>query len=106
MRRAGLSERVARVLLLEEPGHEAFVTRFQQTTGAVMAKGVEDTAFYRYNRLVSLNEVGGIRAGSRARSRSSTPRAWSAPSASRSGSWPPRRTTPSAAPTCGPGSGC
>ncbi len=59
MRRAGLSERVARVLLLEEPGHEAFVTRFQQTTGAVMAKGVEDTAFYRYNRLVSLNEVGG-----------------------------------------------
>ena len=36
-----------------------FVTRFQQTTGPVMAKGVEDTACYRYNRLVSLNEVGG-----------------------------------------------
>ena len=34
-------------------------TRFQQTTGPVMAKGVEDTAFYRYHRLVSLNEVGG-----------------------------------------------
>ncbi len=33
--------------------------RFQQLTGAVMAKGVEDTAFYRYNRLISLNEVGG-----------------------------------------------
>ncbi|MEO8207497.1 MAG: malto-oligosyltrehalose synthase, partial [Chloroflexota bacterium] len=33
--------------------------RFQQLTGAVMAKGVEDTAFYRYHRLVSLNEVGG-----------------------------------------------
>ena len=33
--------------------------RFQQTTGAVMAKGVEDTAFYVYNRLISLNEVGG-----------------------------------------------
>ncbi len=33
--------------------------KFQQYTGAVMAKGVEDTAFYRYNRLVSLNEVGG-----------------------------------------------
>jgi (1->4)-alpha-D-glucan 1-alpha-D-glucosylmutase len=32
--------------------------RFQQTSGMVMAKGVEDTAFYRYNRLVSLNEVG------------------------------------------------
>lgn len=33
--------------------------RFQQTTGAVMAKGVEDTAFYRWHRLVALNEVGG-----------------------------------------------
>src|SRR5262249_23042061 len=36
-----------------------FVMTFQQTTGPVMAKGVEDTAFYVYNRLVSLNEVGG-----------------------------------------------
>jgi (1->4)-alpha-D-glucan 1-alpha-D-glucosylmutase len=36
-----------------------FVLRFQQITGPVMAKGVEDTAFYLYNRLVSLNEVGG-----------------------------------------------
>jgi len=36
-----------------------FVMKFQQTTSPVMAKGVEDTAFYRYNRLVSLNEVGG-----------------------------------------------
>src|SRR5207244_7803394 len=35
-----------------------FVTLFQQTTGAVMAKGVEDTAFYRYVRLLALNEVG------------------------------------------------
>jgi (1->4)-alpha-D-glucan 1-alpha-D-glucosylmutase len=35
------------------------VMRFQQHTGAVMAKGVEDTAFYNYNRLVALNEVGG-----------------------------------------------
>ncbi|WP_309648313.1 malto-oligosyltrehalose synthase [Nocardioides sp.] len=33
--------------------------RFQQTSGMVMAKGVEDTAFYRYARLTSLNEVGG-----------------------------------------------
>ena len=33
--------------------------KFQQYTGAVMAKGVEDTAFYRYNRLISINEVGG-----------------------------------------------
>lgn len=36
-----------------------FVMRFQQITGPVMAKGVEDSAFYVYNRLVSLNEVGG-----------------------------------------------
>jgi (1->4)-alpha-D-glucan 1-alpha-D-glucosylmutase len=36
-----------------------WVMRFQQLTGPVMAKGVEDTAFYVYNRLVSLNEVGG-----------------------------------------------
>ena len=56
---AGLAERLARVLLLEEPGHPEFVTRFQQTTGPVMAKGVEDTAFYRYGRLLALNEVGG-----------------------------------------------
>ena len=36
-----------------------FAQRLQQFTAPVMAKGVEDTAFYRYNRLVSLNEVGG-----------------------------------------------
>jgi (1->4)-alpha-D-glucan 1-alpha-D-glucosylmutase len=36
----------------------AIVSHFQQYTGPVMAKGVEDTALYRYNRLVSLNEVG------------------------------------------------
>ena len=36
-----------------------FAMRFQQFTGPVTAKGVEDTAFYRYHRLVSLNEVGG-----------------------------------------------
>lgn len=36
-----------------------FVMKFQQVTGPVMAKGLEDTAFYIYNRLVSLNEVGG-----------------------------------------------
>ena len=33
--------------------------KFQQYTGPVMAKGVEDTSFYRFNRLISLNEVGG-----------------------------------------------
>lgn len=36
-----------------------FTVRFQQTSGPVQAKGVEDTAFYRWFRLVSLNEVGG-----------------------------------------------
>jgi (1->4)-alpha-D-glucan 1-alpha-D-glucosylmutase len=38
---------------------DELVVRFQQTCGPVMAKGVEDTAFYRWSRLVSLNEVGG-----------------------------------------------
>ena len=37
----------------------AFVMKFQQTTSPVTAKGIEDTALYIYNRLVSLNEVGG-----------------------------------------------
>jgi (1->4)-alpha-D-glucan 1-alpha-D-glucosylmutase len=36
-----------------------FRMRFQQLTGPVTAKGIEDTAFYRYHRLISLNEVGG-----------------------------------------------
>src|SRR6266566_798176 len=39
--------------------HTHFVLKFQQTTGPVMAKGLEDTVFYIYNRLVGLNEVGG-----------------------------------------------
>jgi (1->4)-alpha-D-glucan 1-alpha-D-glucosylmutase len=42
-----------------DPRRAEFVTRFQQTCGPVMAKGVEDTAFYRWFRLSSLNEVGG-----------------------------------------------
>lgn len=37
----------------------AFAMRFQQFTGPLMAKGVEDTTLYVYNRLLSLNEVGG-----------------------------------------------
>lgn len=49
--------------LLVEPRRSAavrdFAARFQQLTGAVMAKGAEDTAFYCFNRFVSLNEVGG-----------------------------------------------
>jgi (1->4)-alpha-D-glucan 1-alpha-D-glucosylmutase len=56
------------VLLLEHPeglddaqraARQLFTMRFQQLTGPVMAKGVEDTAFYRYYPLASLNEVGG-----------------------------------------------
>lgn len=43
--------------VLADPRHPAAV-RFQQTSGMVMAKGVEDTAFYRYTRLGSLTEVG------------------------------------------------
>ena len=59
IREAGLPESLQRVLLLGERGWDAFVTRFQQTTPAIMAKGVEDTAFYRYGRLLALNDVGG-----------------------------------------------
>jgi (1->4)-alpha-D-glucan 1-alpha-D-glucosylmutase len=49
------------VLLLEIRGEVEgeLVMRFQQLTGPAMAKGVEDTAFYNFHRLVSLNEVGG-----------------------------------------------
>ena len=49
------------VLLLRVRGklESEFVMRFQQFTGPAMAKGVEDTVFYNYNRLISLNEVGG-----------------------------------------------
>jgi len=50
------------VLLPEGPGREAelqFAMKLQQYTAPVQAKGVEDTAFYRYNTLLALNEVGG-----------------------------------------------
>ena len=43
---------------LRDPADE-LCRRVQQTTGAVMAKGVEDTAFYRYTRFAAANEVGG-----------------------------------------------
>ncbi len=42
-----------------EQRRDELVVRFQQTCGAVMAKGVEDTAFYRWTHLLSLCEVGG-----------------------------------------------
>jgi len=49
------------LLLLKIRGEteSELVMRFQQLTGPAMAKGVEDTAFYNFHRLVSLNEVGG-----------------------------------------------
>ncbi|HEX8201551.1 MAG TPA: malto-oligosyltrehalose synthase, partial [Isosphaeraceae bacterium] len=79
-------------LLLEHPEgitdedraqREAFVTRFQQTTGPVQAKGLEDTTFYRHLKLVSLNEVGGDpgRFGS-------SPSTFHAANAQRLASWP------------------
>ena len=43
---------------LSDPADE-LCARFQQVTGAIMAKGVEDTAYYRYTRAIWLNEVGG-----------------------------------------------
>jgi (1->4)-alpha-D-glucan 1-alpha-D-glucosylmutase len=44
---------------LDAADRRRFTERFQQFTGSVFAKGVEDTAFYRYQPLLSLNEVGG-----------------------------------------------
>ncbi|WP_309229774.1 hypothetical protein [Blastococcus sp. TML/M2B] len=44
--------------VLSQAGTEA-ATRFEQTSGPVMAKGVEDSAYYRWSRFVALNEVGG-----------------------------------------------
>lgn len=50
-----------KLLLLELSGpfEVEFVMRFQQLTGPAMAKGVEDTTFYCFNRMLALNEVGG-----------------------------------------------
>ena len=56
---APLAEDLRLLLLLDDPAAAEFVVRFQQTTGPVMAKGVEDTALYRWLRLTALNEVGG-----------------------------------------------
>jgi (1->4)-alpha-D-glucan 1-alpha-D-glucosylmutase len=59
---------IGQLLLLEDPAglteeqrdaRRDFILRFQQLTSPVTAKGVEDTAFYRYYPLVALNEVGG-----------------------------------------------
>jgi (1->4)-alpha-D-glucan 1-alpha-D-glucosylmutase len=47
------------LLKVRGPVESELVMRFQQLTGPAMAKGVEDTAFYNFHRLVALNEVGG-----------------------------------------------
>jgi (1->4)-alpha-D-glucan 1-alpha-D-glucosylmutase len=44
---------------VDESLRRTFVLKFQQCTGPITAKGLEDTAFYAFNRLVALNEVGG-----------------------------------------------
>jgi (1->4)-alpha-D-glucan 1-alpha-D-glucosylmutase len=56
---AEIDPSLASRLLLESPAPAEFVARYQQTTPAVVAKGVEDTAFYRYAPLLALNDVGG-----------------------------------------------
>ena len=56
----GLFDFLGEVLTMVEKGRKEseFVFRFQQFTGPVMAKGVEDTAFYCFDRLTGMNEVG------------------------------------------------
>jgi len=58
----GLFDFIAEVLMANERGalESEFTMRFQQFTSPVMAKGVEDTAFYCFNRMIGLNEVGGL----------------------------------------------
>ena len=59
VRRPQLTAAIEKLLpRLSDPLDE-LCARFQQLTGAVMAKGVEDTAYYRYSRFIGLNEVGG-----------------------------------------------
>ncbi len=56
--------RLTDLLLLRSPGDSEraaeFIGRFQQTSGPLMAKGVEDTAFYVYSAFIALNDVGGV----------------------------------------------
>ncbi|MEJ3404713.1 malto-oligosyltrehalose synthase [Rathayibacter sp. YIM 133350] len=57
-RRPDLAAAIEALLPLLNDGLSPLAIRFQQTTGMVMAKGVEDTAFYRFTRLTTLTEVG------------------------------------------------
>jgi (1->4)-alpha-D-glucan 1-alpha-D-glucosylmutase len=76
-----------RAAMLADPAG-LLATRVQQTSGMVMAKGVEDTAFYRWNRFVALNEVGGdpSRFGE-------LPQEFHRAMAARQASWPATMTT-------------
>ena len=55
----GAGRTIAALRPLLAGGDREVTVRFEQATGAIMAKGVEDTAYYRYNRAIGLNEVGG-----------------------------------------------
>jgi (1->4)-alpha-D-glucan 1-alpha-D-glucosylmutase len=83
---ADLLDAIRSVLLADPVG--GLATRVQQTSGMVMAKGVEDTTFYRWNRFVALNEVGGdpSRFGV-------APREFHRALAAREASWPATMTT-------------
>ncbi|MEO7114168.1 MAG: malto-oligosyltrehalose synthase, partial [Polyangiaceae bacterium] len=74
----------------ERAAHAAFGLRLQQLTGAVMAKSSEDTAFYRYNRLICLNDVGGAPSKF-----GTTPEELHEQNAERARSWPLAMTTTS-----------
>jgi (1->4)-alpha-D-glucan 1-alpha-D-glucosylmutase len=56
---AEIDRELAERLLLESTAPAELIWRYQQTTPAVVAKGIEDTAFYRYAPLLALNDVGG-----------------------------------------------
>jgi (1->4)-alpha-D-glucan 1-alpha-D-glucosylmutase len=83
---ADVLERIHAAMLADPQGLLAM--RVQQTSGMVMAKGVEDTAFYRWNRFVALNEVGGDPARFGV-----SPQEFHAALAAREASWPETMTT-------------
>ncbi len=58
-RRPELAGTIAAIRPLLAGGDREVTVRFEQATGAIMAKGCEDTAYYRYSRAIGLNEVGG-----------------------------------------------
>ncbi len=58
-RKPELADTIRQIEPVLAGGDREITVRFEQATGAIMAKGVEDTAYYRYNRAIGLNEVGG-----------------------------------------------